>query len=136
MTNRPPPCKCGCGLDKIEPETMNIVELLSIEFPQIKWTSGSRCPKHNKAVGGSPRSGHMPKHGNTGQETVAIDGTVEPWDNWLVRRILWRAIRHGAKGIGVYYYLRKKKQNHFHLDRKPRIQFWKRGLRGLLYFFK
>lgn len=136
MTNRPPPCQCGCGLDRIDPKVLTIIELLSLEFPQIKWTSGSRCEKYNRAVGGSPNSGHLPKHGNSGQDTVAVDGTVEPWDNWLVRKIIWRAIQHGARGIGVYYYLRPKKQNSFHLDRKPRIQFWKRGLKGLLYFFK
>ncbi len=136
MPGRPPPSKCGCGLDAIEPKTLTIIGLLGLEFPQIIWTSGSRCPKHNKAVGGSPNSGHMPKHGNSSQETVATDGTVEPWDNWLVRRILWRAIRHGATGVGLYYFLRKKKQNYFHLDRKPRIQFWRRGLKGLFYYFK
>ncbi len=115
---------------------MMIVELLSLEFPQIKWTSGSRCKKHNRAVGGSENSGHLAKHGDTADKTVAADGTVDPWDDWLVRRIVWRAIRSGARGIGLYYYLRKGKKDSFHIDRKPRIQFWTRGLRGLLYFFK
>ena len=139
MTKRSPPpsCQCGCGLDRIDSKVQTIIELLSLEFPQIEWTSGSRCQKYNKKVRGSKTSGHLPEHGDNGQSTVAVDGTVIPWDNWLVRRIIWRSIQHGCMGIGLYYYIRKSKQNSFHIDRKPRIQFWKRWLKGVLaYFFK
>lgn len=125
-----PACGDGCGLDVVEGKTRTIGELLTTEFPDIEWTCGSRCEKHNAKVGGSPTSGHLAKHGENNDETVALDGTVRPWNPWRVRIILWRAIQHGAKGIGYY-----PDSKHFHIDRKPRVQFWKAGPKALEYFF-
>ena len=54
-------CKCGCGFDTVDAVLIRVLEDLRTAFLDrpILITSGNRCPKHNKAVGGSPRSQHM-----------------------------------------------------------------------------
>ena len=53
-------CKCGCGFDTADHETVNILQEVADEFgEQVKITSGCRCYKHNKAVGGSTTSQHL-----------------------------------------------------------------------------
>lgn len=117
-----PACKCGCGLYVVEPKLENITDLLMLEFPGIEWTSGSRCQTHNASpqVRGSATSGHLPIWGEHGIQSVAVDGTLQPWDSYLVREILRRAVKHGARGIGYMPDIKA-----FHLDRKPRTAWWK-----------
>ena len=53
-------CKCGCGKNNISLLLVNMLdnarELAGIPF---HITSGCRCEKHNKAVGGEPDSAHL-----------------------------------------------------------------------------
>lgn len=53
-------CKCGCGFDEVDKELVDVLQSLreALEEP-ITITSACRCPEHNKAVGGSPRSQHL-----------------------------------------------------------------------------
>lgn len=53
-------CKCGCGFDTVDVETLGILEAVRTHFgvPVIV-NSGARCPAHNKAVGGAPNSQHV-----------------------------------------------------------------------------
>lgn len=53
-------CPC-CGLDNVD---LSFIAKLNkgrelLEFP-FKINSGCRCANHNKAVGGSPKSAHLP----------------------------------------------------------------------------
>jgi uncharacterized protein YcbK (DUF882 family) len=53
-------CKCGCGFNKISPELIEVLEdLRETKGLPVVVTSGCRCPKHNKAVGGASLSTHM-----------------------------------------------------------------------------
>lgn len=53
-------CKCGCGYDTVDFETVTILQEVSDEFGEpVKITSGCRCFHHNKMVGGKPSSQHL-----------------------------------------------------------------------------
>ncbi|MBO9542719.1 DUF882 domain-containing protein [bacterium] len=60
-------CRCGCG-GEAQPEILaNLTRVvlmlervrLAIGHKPIRITSGYRCAKHNKAVGGRPQSLHL-----------------------------------------------------------------------------
>ena len=53
-------CKCGCGLNNIQLEVVKIADEIREHFgkPCIV-NSGTRCSKHNKAVGGVTNSRHL-----------------------------------------------------------------------------
>ena len=53
-------CKCGCGFDTIDPEVLAIADdVREFEGHPITPNCGCRCPKHNKEVGGAPKSYHV-----------------------------------------------------------------------------
>lgn len=57
-------CKCSCGLglgeSDINPELIEVVQDVRDTFDKpIVINSGLRCEKHNKRVGGAPRSQHL-----------------------------------------------------------------------------
>ena len=124
-----PPCAC-CGLDATASEMLYIARALMLEFPDIVWSSGTRCEKHNSRSGGSKASGHLPLWGPGNNCSYALDGTINVWNRKRIRKILFRAIEHGACGVGYY-----PKQQSFHIDIKPRLQLWKPGPTGRLRYF-
>lgn len=53
-------CKCGCGFDTIDTETLAVVEDVRIHFDSpVFINSACRCEEHNKKVGGKPKSQHV-----------------------------------------------------------------------------
>lgn len=53
-------CKCGCGKDTVDVELAKVLNLCRLHFNKpVKVTSGNRCKKHNKAVGGKKNSLHL-----------------------------------------------------------------------------
>lgn len=85
-------CKCGCGFDTVDYDLALILERLGGHFERrVIVTSGCRCPQHNAAVGGSPRSQHL--------FARASDVVVEGIDPGLVYELLdqW-----GVPGLGRY----------------------------------
>jgi len=53
-------CKCGCKRTYVEPELIDLLEKIREHFGRpVIISSGYRCPKHNKAVGGGPNSQHI-----------------------------------------------------------------------------
>ena len=54
-------CKCGCGFNTVDAELIAVLEDLRswCEHYPIMVNSGCRCERHNKAIGGSPRSQHL-----------------------------------------------------------------------------
>ena len=53
-------CKCKCGFDTIDFETVTILQKVADHFDKpVKVTSGARCFHHNKKVGGKPSSQHL-----------------------------------------------------------------------------
>ena len=52
-------CKCRCGMDTIDAETLHVLEQVRVHFDKpIRITSAFRCFDHNLAVGGSFDSQH------------------------------------------------------------------------------
>lgn len=53
-------CKCGCGFDTVDVETVGVIQAVCDHFScKVTITSGCRCPDHNKKVGGAKRSQHL-----------------------------------------------------------------------------
>lgn len=60
-------CKCGCGFDSIDSETVQVVQAVCDGFARqlgadrvvLHVGSGARCPLHNKNEGGRERSQHV-----------------------------------------------------------------------------
>lgn len=54
-------CKCGCGLNNISYSLVKILEDIRYHFggKPVTITSGTRCSKHNKEVGGIRGSKHL-----------------------------------------------------------------------------
>jgi uncharacterized protein YcbK (DUF882 family) len=53
-------CKCGCGLDTVDIDTIAILEEVREHFDKpVTITSACRCVKHNNAVGGAVNSQHV-----------------------------------------------------------------------------
>lgn len=104
-------CPDGCGLtDKdMRPEIIDKCIQLEKVIP-MTITSGMRCPKHNKAVGGAENSYHL--HG------MAIDFVpslgVESCYNKLVA--LCRKLQ--IKGVRIY-------EKHIHIDARREPHFWR-----------
>lgn len=52
-------CKCGCGFDTVDAQTLEILEAVREHFKQaVIITSAARCEAHNAAVGGVKNSLH------------------------------------------------------------------------------
>lgn len=55
-------CKCGCGLDSIDPsfvwKLQNSRDIVGVPYTI---TSGCRCQAHNARSGGAPSSAHVPR---------------------------------------------------------------------------
>jgi len=53
-------CKCGCDQDTVDVELVEVLQKLRDYYMEpITITSGNRCPEHNAAIGGAPRSKHL-----------------------------------------------------------------------------
>ncbi len=77
-------CPC-CGRIRVEPLLVRLLEELRAELGRpIRVTSGYRCPDHNRAVGGVPRSRHL--------EGRAVDLACPPGEQ---ARLIARARRIG-----------------------------------------
>ena len=57
-------CKCGCGLDSIDPALMGeLEETRGILGFALIVNSGCRCVPYNALIGGKPDSAHTPRKG-------------------------------------------------------------------------
>lgn len=52
-------CKCGCGFDTVDYETVAVIQDVCDHFNcRVTINSGCRCEAHNKAIKGSKNSYH------------------------------------------------------------------------------
>lgn len=52
-------CKCGCGFDTVDSETLKVLEFVREHFKKpVTITSGCRCESYNKRIGGADMSQH------------------------------------------------------------------------------
>ena len=114
-----PACRC-CGLDKTADRARVLFECLQYTFDDLICTCGTRCPKHNATIGGSKTSGHMPIHGRTESESVALDMAFKVWTNAKAKLLAMACIRAGATGVEINY-----DKRYVHADYKPRVYVWK-----------
>lgn len=52
-------CRCGCGLDVKPDMRKKLNEIREGYGKSISLTCGARCPTHNAAVKGAPKSAHV-----------------------------------------------------------------------------
>ncbi|WP_294962075.1 D-Ala-D-Ala carboxypeptidase family metallohydrolase [Sulfurimonas sp.] len=53
-------CKCGCGFDVVDIDVHDALEHVRFTFEKpVIITSGCRCAKHNKSIGGAESSQHI-----------------------------------------------------------------------------
>jgi len=110
-------CRC-CVPNLIDPRVPHLHREIEKDVgEELNVSSGYRCEKHNKAVGGSDTSSHM--------KGLAwdIECTRSAWDIECTRsrlrfRIIQSAIKHGITRIGI-----EKDYIHLDIDRQkaPRV---------------
>ena len=112
-------CNCRCGFDCVDAQLVNVLENVRFHFNGkyqdafIMITSGNRCDKHNKMVGGAEKSQHT--------KGIACDFTVFYEKNIMVdpREVadLLEKLSGGSWGIGIY-------KNRVHLDMRQDKARW------------
>ncbi|MBF0516958.1 MAG: peptidase M15 [Nitrospirae bacterium] len=109
-------CKCGCGKNNISQALVDRLDELrdAVNFPLVI-TSGTRCAKHNEAVGGAADSAHL--------KGLAADIGIN--DSGKRYRVIAAAVEHFARiGIG-------KSLIHVDIDEtKPQEAAWVYGGNG------
>ena len=101
-------CKCKCGSDNISQELVARLEIVRVSYDKsMHITSGLRCPTHNRSVGASPNSNHLPHT----YECIgyAVDIAV---DNGYDRYTLVNLLLINFKRIGIA-------KNFIHVDIHP-----------------
>ena len=92
-------CKCGCGLAKIHPVTIEVFQKTRDYCGfALFLTSGCRCKKHNKAVGGVADSAHTPNAEGYCQAMDIRFTTAEQ-----LFKIVCGLINAGCKRIGINF---------------------------------
>lgn len=86
-------CKCGCGLDTIDYETVMGCHAIREHFGRpTRINSGCRCESYNAAIGGSPGSYHV--------KCRAADVEVEDVPASIVQEFVEQELDMG--GVGCY----------------------------------
>lgn len=102
-------CRCGCGFAEVSNELLEVLEALRSYFKQpITITSGCRCSKYNRHVGGAKNSTH--------QAGIAADIVVKNVDPIQVHHYL---ISRYPKQYGIGKYL-----NFTHFDVRSYCARW------------
>lgn len=84
-------CDC-CGAMNISPELIRLLQLMRDSFGKpLSVTSGTRCQKHNKKVGGSIASDHL----------VGKAADIACYDSMTRRELVHIALSVGVPTIGV-----------------------------------
>jgi zinc D-Ala-D-Ala carboxypeptidase len=95
-------CKCGCGYDTPNPELIRMLQAARDLYGRpMRITSGCRCIKHNRNVGGASNSAHL-----SGKAVDIATPTGE--SRYLIIESLMAA---GFKRIGINF-----KQRFVHAD--------------------
>lgn len=80
-------CKCDnsdCIEQKISKEMIEKLETCRQQFDQpVIITSGYRCEKHNKAIGGAPKSQHVLGKANDSRPKNLTTDTMDEWTKIL-----------------------------------------------------
>ncbi len=73
-------CRCGCGFDTVDAQTLEALERIRQHFNQpVTITSGCRCATHNASVGGARNSQHTLGRAADIQVRNVAPHTVAAW---------------------------------------------------------
>lgn len=98
-------CKCGCETVKVSSELVNKLQVLRTKVGKpLVITSGFRCEKHNKAVGGVDSSYH----------TKGMAADVACPSGYTVEKFARMCQDVGFTGVGAY-----PDKNFVHVDVRP-----------------
>ena len=88
-------CRCGCGLNTVDVELIQLLEAIRLNFGEKPITihSGHRCQRHNVKIGGSPKSQHL-----LGKAADIVIAGVSPKE---VAEYV-SAVHQNEFGVGVY----------------------------------
>lgn len=114
FTFREMSCRCGCGIRNVSNEAIRKLQALrdTLGMPLVI-NSAARCPKHNKDIGGAPKSHHIStKEQSSDAFDVAIVGLLTH------DKLINAAMAVGFKGIGVG-------GTFVHIDDRPEFYSWK-----------
>lgn len=125
FTDKELSCNCGCGLLPDQDSVERLYALRVILRAPVYITSAARCPAHNKTVGGTTGSIHLPWHSRAevsrSWRGAAFDIGKKTWDGGHITRsqIISEAILLGFTGLGI-------SKDFIHLDdaRRPEITVW------------
>ncbi len=102
-------CKCGCGFDTVDVDTLALLESIREHFMSpVTITSACRCADHNAAVGGAKHSQHV--YGRAAD--IKVTGVSPLEISWFAESLI-----PDSGGIGVY-------QNFCHLDTRTAKARW------------
>lgn len=97
-------CKCGCGYDTPDPELIRMLQSArDLYGKSMIISSGCRCIKHNRTVGGATNSAHI-----TGKAADILTPTGA--DRYLIIKAL---IQAGFERLGINF---NKKFIHVDID--------------------
>ncbi len=120
-------CRCGCGLDCIDPKTVAALEKLRVlataELGQetlIIVNCGCRCPQHNTEVGGEAYSFHLKERG-----CKAVDIEIPGLGVGQMAELAEQVPEFHGGGIGRYY-ANARRGGFIHCDVRP----WKARWEG------
>ncbi len=93
-------CRCGCGEDDISPKLVAALEQLrDLAGKPVNVVSGCRCPAHNRAVGGTTDSFHVPDRRRAGE---AADIVIPGFSIKKMYRLAEQISAFNCGGIGLY----------------------------------
>jgi uncharacterized protein YcbK (DUF882 family) len=124
-------CHCGCGTDLVSPQLVAALQILRDRAGMpVVVVSGCRCPRHNRQVGGEPKSFHLAwiEEGDECHEAKAADIRIP---GLTLREIYQLALEIPAfknGGIGLYP---DAIHRFIHLDVRGQAARW--GKRGSKY---
>jgi zinc D-Ala-D-Ala carboxypeptidase len=103
-------CKCGCGLDAMSDNALYMFDRIrELYNKKMIVDSGCRCLEHNKKVGGSESSAHLPdKRGLCYALDIKCENSVDRF------RLIKIALSLGCVRIGVA-------KTFVHLDFAPEL---------------
>ena len=109
-------CKCGCGQATFHPGFLASLQALRDELGRpMTPTSGARCLKHNKAVGGHPKSLHICDSPQRQGQAGALAVDVAATDGAYRGQLFALAWKHGFS-IGW-----NAKRGFLHFDRRDLV---------------
>lgn len=107
-------CKCGCGTRNVSKEAIRKLQAMrdALRHPLVI-NSAARCPRHNKDVGGAPKSRHLSTKDQASDAfDIALVGNI-----LSAKDIIEAALNAGFKGIGVA-------NTFIHVDDRPDYANW------------